>query len=87
MLLTDLNLTDNCLEAVSVDWEKSLKSMPQEIPFLEKSEYMRCYKMTKAADDLKLNLMKSPRKSRNLQLLKHSSGILIARLLITKIQN
>jgi len=56
MFLSDLNLTVDCLKAVSLDWEKSIKSMPEEIPFLEKPEYMRCYKMTKAADDLEAAL-------------------------------
>jgi GNAT-like C-terminal domain/N-acyltransferase N-terminal domain len=51
-LFNDLNLSHDYLESIGLDWEKSVKSMPAEIPFLEKTEYMRCYEMIKSADDL-----------------------------------
>ena len=56
MLSDDLNLNEEQSKAVAVDWEKSLKSMPGKISFLEKTEYMRCYKMIKSATDLEARL-------------------------------
>jgi GNAT-like C-terminal domain len=52
-VFNDLNISHDYLDAVGLDWEKSI---PPDISFLKKSEYMRCCKMMKATGDLETQL-------------------------------
>ena len=74
MLLTDmldeLQLSHDYENVFGGDWEKSVRTMPEKVGFLDKSEYMRCYKMINDDSDLESLLDELARLIKNCPALK-----------------
>lgn len=68
-ILDDLNIPKEYFKDIEIDWELSSQSIPDNIMFLEKTEYMRCYKMIQVASDIEAQL------DTTIELIKSSSSL------------